>query len=176
MEMRLESDGITRSRPGSNRQVDKQERRNVRKKIASNNSRLRMATDVSNPTSSASQDPFEPVPLVRSQQSFASGELEEQEHNEKALVLIDRVKLKLSGMEFHNEQTVSKQASKVRLQGALMALLQAPDLNASLLEASFSPFTQQQDVTVDEQVKLITAQATSSENLCQAYMGWFPYW
>ncbi len=37
-------------------------------------------------------------------------------------------------------------------------------------------FPRKGTLDVAEQVDLLIKQATSTENLCQAYLGWCPYW
>jgi FKBP12-rapamycin complex-associated protein len=49
-------------------------------------------------------------------------------------------------------------------------------LNASLREEAFDASPEAVSISVQDQVARLIAEATKPENLCQAYMGWFPFW
>jgi len=80
--------------------------------------------------------------------------------NEKALTLMRRVKEKLDGMEFGTQAhaRITKR-TPLRRSHRMRGEKRGPG-----------------GVDVEDQVERIIQQASDPRNLCQAYMGWFPYW
>ena len=73
---------------------------------------------------------------------------QQEELTEKAVIVIRRVRDKLSGLDFNDQQQWPNQDP-----GLEVAALHVPD-----------------------QVDRLIRQAKAPENLCQSYIGWCPFW
>jgi serine/threonine-protein kinase mTOR len=97
---------------------------------------------------------------------------DEQELNERAVAVINRVHKKLTGRDFEMDQSAddvlvpSQTFSSEEEQRALFERVKPKGLNS----------TATKPLSVQDQVYKLIQQATSHENLCQAYQGWCPFW
>ena len=162
------------SRAGSDPRKDKEKRKTLRKNIFSNNSRVRLITSSSEGWDGMmTESSFE---LRRDEDVLTCEDFMDREHNEKALALIERVNLKLSGLEFDPDASPVSRSILRRNGFSLLIMLQEKSPFVSTLPEADSSAAAVNAMSVEDQVGRIIAEATTPENLCRAYMGWFPFW
>lgn len=97
---------------------------------------------------------------------------DEQELNERAVAVISRVHKKLTGRDFDMEQSSddvlvpSRTFASEEEQRSMFERVRPKGASSAITKP----------LSVHEQVHKLIQQATSHENLCQAYQGWCPFW
>eukprot|EP00981_Chlorochromonas_danica_P010478 scaffold3243_cov173-Ochromonas_danica.AAC.11 len=112
---------------------------------------------------SGRQSYLHPATLT-SEQDYLKADDQQQELTEKAVVVIRRVRDKLTGLDF--PETTSSTLPPLPLGGVSNGSTTTTTSHGSGVQA----------LAVPEQVERLIREATSNENLSQSFFGWCPYW
>lgn len=98
--------------------------------------------------------------------------------NEKALVILERVKMKLTGNDFSNALTPSHSLHEKNLPEMRISEENSWRLSRKgiAIHPGVTPDSLPRGVTIAEQVEFLLREATDPHNLCQAFFGWYPFW
>ena len=98
--------------------------------------------------------------------------------NQKALAILDRVELKLTGNDFSSALSPSADSYErfLKATGGLEACPWRVSRKGILVRPGALPPSFPRGVSVQEQVEFLIRDASDPQNLCQAFFGWYPFW
>ncbi|EGD80484.1 hypothetical protein PTSG_11127 [Salpingoeca rosetta] len=98
--------------------------------------------------------------------------------NEKALAILERVELKLTGNDFSSALTpsVDEHEAAFKDRNGMVEGEWKLSRKGVLIRPGATPDSFPRGVSVSEQVEFLIREASDPYNLCQAFFGWYPFW